>query len=186
MQQKIEENIGILGEITAKFYNQSGLSNADRLFNMAVERLRGVIPQIMSFYKLGELVGADEHKNVICNAGFNAITRRMTGDMTYTGEITKALLGTGSGSTTPARTQLFAEVYRNDMASGTDDQNIAYLTAYFTEAECNGTYTEFGNCIDGLASANTGLLWSHITGLNWIKSNTIVLVVSQKYTLRSV
>lgn len=186
MQQKIEENIGILGEITAKFYDQSGLCKSDRFFNEIIESLRGAMPRIMRFYRLGKLVKVDEHKNIICNAGFNAITRRMTGDMTYTGEINKALLGTGAGSTVAGRTQLFAEVYRNDMASGTDDQNIAYLTAYFTEAECDGTYTEFGNCVDGGVGVNSGLLWSHIVGLNWVKSNTIVLVVSQKYTFRSV
>ena len=140
----------------------------------------------MKYYILGALVKEDYHKNVICNDGFNALTKILTGDFTYTGEINKALLGTGSGTLAATNTTLFTEAYRNDQASGTDSSNIAYLTAYFTETEVTGTFTEFGNCIDGTGTADTGQLWSHIDSLNWVKDNTTVLVVSQKYTFASV
>lgn len=183
---QVIENVGVLGEITARFYDQSDLTARDRAFNKLVLALRKQDPKIMRHYRLGKLVGVDEHKNVICKTGFNAVTRRLTGDTTYTAIINKALLGTGVGSAAATDTTLITEVYRNDIASGTDDEHIAYLTAYYSETEVTGTFTEFGNVIDGTGSANTGQLWSHISGLNWVKTNTIVLVVSCKYTFQSI
>jgi hypothetical protein len=109
----------------------------------------------------------------------------LTGDTTYTGAINKMLLGTGSSVPAPIDTQLVNESYRNATASATASGNVAYLTAYYTENECDGTYIEFGNVIDGADGINTGLLWSHIGGLNWVKTNMMVLVVSCKYTFAS-
>jgi len=140
----------------------------------------------MKFYILGRLVNEQRRFNVICNVGFNALIRRLVGDVTYTGHLNKALLGTGAGTAVAGDTQLINEAYRNDMASGTDNNNIVLLTAFFTETECAGTFTEFGNVIDGGAGANTGRLWSHLTGLNWVKDSNTVLVISQKYTFTSV
>lgn len=181
------QDVGVKGEIIAKFYDQSTLSWFERKWNEALIALRDINPKVMKHYKLGQLRAVDHHTNVICNAGFNAITRLLTGDTTYSGEVNKALLGTGStGSAAASDTTLETETYRNDIASGTDDSNIAYLTAYFTEAETSGTYTEFGNVIDGTGSADTGQLWSHLKGLNWVKDSNTVLVVSCKYTFASV
>lgn len=95
-------------------------------------------------------------------------------------------LGTGAATPSAADVKLVTESYRNNTASGTSKDNESYLTAYFTETECNGTYTEFGNFIGGGAGADSGSLWSHIGGLNWVKTNLIVLVVSCKYTFASV
>ncbi len=185
-KMKDNKNVLVKGEITAKFYDQTKLKPWQRRINAIIAFLRKVIPEIMRFYQLGELIRVDKRTNVICNAGFNTITKRLTGDATYTCEINKMALGTGSGTPAASDTQLFNEVYRNDTASGTDSGNVAYLTAYYTEAEVTGTFTEFGNFIDGTAAANSGQLWSHIAGLNWVKDNTTVLVVSCKYTFVSV
>jgi hypothetical protein len=181
-----KENARVIGDITARFYDQSGLSKTQRAWNRLIEKLRPLYPDIIKFYILGRLSREHRHFNVICNDGFNALIKRLVGDTTYTGQINKALLGTGSGSASASDTKLIAEDYRNDMASGTDNGNVVLLTAFFTETECAGTYTEFGNVIDGENDADTGKLWSHLTGLNWIKDNNTVLVISQKYTFVSV
>lgn len=184
---EVKNQVKILGEISAKFYDQSKLSKFDRMMNRLIEQHRAKMPSLAKLYRLGELVGQDDHKNVICNAGFGAIAKILVGDSSYTGngEINKAALGTGSTTPNASDTQLATESYRNDIASGSASSNVAYLTAFFTEAECAGTYTEFGNFIDGAAGANSGLLWSHIGGLNWVKDNNTVIVVSCKYTLAS-
>jgi hypothetical protein len=179
----------VKGEITAKIYDQSKLNWLQKKINALLNRYRKRFPELMKFYQLGSLKFVDEHKNVICNAGFNCICKILTGDTGYAGDgkINKMALGTGTGITPAASdTTLDTEDYRNDTASATASSNIAYLTAYFTEAECDGTYTEFGNFIDGEAGADTGSLWSHIAGLNWVKDDTVVLVVSCRYTLASV
>lgn len=183
---QINQSIAVKGEITAKFYDQTTLMEWQVWINKLISKFRKIFPKVMKFYQLGKLKKIDKYKNVICNAGFNTITKRMTGDVTYSVTVNKMLLGTGAGTPAASDTQLFTESYRNDTASGTDDNNIAYLTAYYTETEVTGTFTEFGNVIDGTATANTGQLWSHIAGLNWNKTSSVVLVVSCKYTFQSV
>lgn len=184
--KKTKEKVAVIGDITAKFYDQSGLSKAEMIWNRLIETMRSKYPSIVRFYVLGRLVNEHRRFNVICNGGFNALIKRLVGDVTYTGHLNKALLGTGVGTASSSDTQLINEGYRNDMASGTDNNNIVLLTAFFSETECAGTFTEFGNVIDGLAGRNTGKLWSHLTGLNWVKDSNTVLVISQKYTFTSV
>jgi len=191
-----ETKVKVLGEITAKFYDQSSLTNLQKNYNKFVSELRNnrfkfirnfVNKNFNKLYILGNLKAVDEHKNVICNAGFNAITKLLVGDTTYTGEINKALLGTGTtGSASASDTTLETETYRNDIVSGTDSSNIAYLTVLFTEGEVTGTFTEFGNVIDGTGTVDTGQLWSHLKGLNWVKDGSTALVISCKYTFASV
>ena len=179
------KQVQVLGEITAKFYDQSNLKKWQKYINRAIIKLRSAFPDLMKYYQLGDLQATDFRRNVICKDGFNAITKRLAGDTTYTCEINKAILGTGSGTVSSDDSTLFTEAYRNDMASGSDDENIAYLTAFFTESEVSGAFTEFGNCIDGLVDVDTGKLWSHIAGLNWVKDLNTVIVVSCKYTFAS-
>ncbi len=182
----LNQKIKVTGQISAKFYDQSALPFFARWINKIILKLRNKFPQLIFYYRLGRLVCIDVHKNVICNNCFNAICRRLANDQTYTGIINKMLLGDGIGTAAATDTQLIHETYRNALASGTAGTNIAYLTAYFTETECSGTFKEFGNVIDGAAGANTGMLWSHLTNLNWVKGNTVVLVVDCKYTFASI
>lgn len=178
----------VKGEITAKFYDQSKLTKFSKFINRQILKFRTRWPEIMRFYILGPLKAVDQHTNVICNAGFNCLAKILIGDSGYSGngEINKMALGTGVAVTPAASdTTLDTEDYRNDTASGTTSSNVAYLTAYFSEAECDDTYTEFGNFIDGEAGVDTGSLWSHIGSLNWVKDDTTVLVVSCKYTMAS-
>lgn len=201
MKKKLNKKVGVVGEITAKFHDQRTLTDKQKKKNAKLNTFRHLVidrlpsatlrrffyKRFTNAYQLGELREVKKRTNVICNAGFSDITKRLTGDpiVDSTGELNKALLGDGVGSASAADTTLINEVYRNDIASGTDDENIAIFTVFFTEGEVTGTFTEFGNCIDGEAGADTGLLWSHITGLNWVKDSSTALVVSCKYTFAS-
>ena len=183
-----KENMGVVGEITATFRRQDNVFL--QKYNNFIDLLySNKIISGKTRFKIkahGRIIKQDIKKNVICNAGFNAICKLLTGDTTYTGEINKALLGTGVGSASASDTTLINEAYRNDIASGTDGANIAYITAYFSEAEVNGTFTEFGNCIDGTGTVDTGQLWSHLAGLNCVKDSVTSLTVDCKYTFQSV
>ncbi len=188
---KLKEKVLGQERVTAKFYNQRTLLSWQKIINKLLIRLRKLKmidkSNFSKLYQLGILTRVDERNNVICDNGFNTITKRLTGDTTYTGTINKALLGTGvTGGASASDTQLEVETYRNDVVSGTDSSNVAILTVLFTETEVSGTFTEFGNCIDGTATADTGMLWSHIKGLNWVKDNATALVISCKYTFVSV
>lgn len=100
-------------------------------------------------------------ENLVPIVGRAVLTARLAGTLTYTGTVNKAALGTGSATPANSDTQLTTESYRNNIASATYADNIAYLTAFYTAAECNGTYAEVGLFIDGTASANTGQMFSH-------------------------
>lgn len=184
--------IPLQGIITAQFFDQSNLAKIDRNINkrLIADYAKGIAngKQFAEKYLLGKLKQTDVNKNVICNAGFSAFARTAVGDTGYTGNgiINKAILGTGSGTLNATNTALFTEAYRNDVYSATSDDNVFYLTMIFTEEEVEGTFTEFGNCIDGTASADSGLLWSHLAGLNWVKDGVTALVIRGQYTFVSI
>lgn len=188
MEQALKiEKVQVIGELTAIWRHQS--NPILKQWNNLLESLnkQGLISRkrMYELSFLGKELKREKVKNVICKTGFNAVCRRLANDTTYTGIINKALLGTG---TTPANandTKLETETYRNDIASGTAGDNIAYITAYFSETEVTGTFTEFGNCIDGGAGANTGQIWSHKTGISWVKDGVTSLTVDMKYTFSS-
>ena len=176
------EKLGVRGDITAKCYDQTTLNFFQTKWNKVVEFLN---LSKQRFYILGQLKWADEKKNVVCTAGINALIRRLHGSTTYTGEINKMALGTGaSPSPVEGDTTLDTEDYRNDTASGTSSGKIVYVTAFYTETEVDGTFTEFGNFIDGSAGADTGELWTHVA-VSWVKANTETLVVDCKYTFNN-
>jgi hypothetical protein len=188
MENILNIDVPVQENITARFYKQTNsyLLKWNLIISKTIKRFPSLKKYLLKFHAKGELVGIDEKHNVICKAGFNALIKTLVGDTTYTGEINKMLLGTGVGATGVNDTQLITEAYRNDTASGVDSDNIVYLTAFFTEAEVTGTFTEFGNVIDGTASANTGKLWSHLTGLSWVKDGVTSLTIDCKYTFASV
>jgi len=196
-KKEVNEKVGVLGEITAEFFDQSTLSEKVRAKNNKLEQYfyEGLISRIemIDNYAFGRKFAHDYHHNVICNVGFNAVAmKRMIGDTTYTGKVNKALLGTGvvdetHSAASAVDTKLIDEAYRNDVLSGSENgENITYLTIVFTETEVTGTFTEFGNAIDGAAGVDTGALFSHVTGLNWVKDNLTAIMVSCKYTFASV
>lgn len=151
----IKQGITIKGEITARVYDGK------------TGKLKRVYPTI---------------RNLVATEGREVFARRLSGDTTYSGEITYGALGTSTTPPDTTDTQLGTETYRNQTASATYSSNIAYVTHYYSQSECNGTYKEFGNFIDGAAGANTGQLFTHVA-VDWTKSTTEILVVDAKYTI---
>jgi hypothetical protein len=125
-----------------------------------------------------------EQHNIIVTAGFNVLARLLAGDTTYSGEINYGALGT-KVSPVPVLgdTTLGTEAYRKLVASQSADTNIAYIDFFYAAGDCNGTYTEFGNFIDGTAAADSGQLFSYIATGGWVKTALESLFVSCEYTL---
>lgn len=90
----------------------------------------------------------------------------------------------GSSGTSPANgdTTLGTEVYRNAVASKTNANNVAYISGFFNSTETTGTYAEAGIFSDGTASANTGILLSHVL-ISVTKSATETLTVDWTLTI---
>jgi hypothetical protein len=122
--------------------------------------------------------------NLIATVGRNVLARLLTGDVTYSGQINYGALGSSSTAPNNSDTQLGTEVYRKLFASHTTDgNNVAYVDFFYAATDTNGTYNEFGNFIDGTASANTGRLFSHVLTGGWTKTSLQSMFISCQYTI---
>ena len=147
-----------------------------------------VIPELRERIQKGQsLTGLNIGKvinksNLITDEGLNVIMRRLAGDTTYSLEINYGALGTGSTAVSASDTQLQTEVYRKLASSASYDGKTTYVDFFYEKADVDGTFTRFGNFIDGGAGANTGQLWSHIA-VNWTKTDNEGLFVACRYTV---
>lgn len=184
MQKALTSKLQIVGEITMQKHKQSNfwLKKWNLLLQWA-EDLGFISRRTLSrLYAKGKLTGEDKVTNIIANAGLNVLCQILAGDYADTGAITHMALGDGVDTPATDDTTLFNEVYRNETASSTSSVNVAICTAFYTETEIDGTFTEFGNFIDGDAGADTGELWSHVN-VSWTKSDEETFTVACRYTL---
>lgn len=182
---ELKSKYKVKGRVTAKCYDQSGLSFVERLYNKVLSKLGLSKQTLLKFYRFGPLKWQDVKTNLICNAGFQVIGEILTGVYGGAGEINYCALGDSATAVSTSDVALGNELYRNAIASGAVSANITYLTAFFTESECSGTYQEVGNFIDGGAGADSGEIWTHALTGGWVKSGTDALVVDFRYTSAS-
>jgi hypothetical protein len=122
-------------------------------------------------------------KNLITNAGKNYILKRLGADQFVPGmRFSHCALGTGTTAPTINDTQLQTEIYRNNMASASDNINVGYWSAFYTATETTGAYKEFGIFINGTSTANSGTLFSRVS-INITKSNVESLTIDYQLTL---
>lgn len=121
-------------------------------------------------------------ENVTVTVGRAVFAQRLGGDNTYTGNVDYGALGTNNTAPAIGNTTLGTETYRKALSSGTDSNNIAYLENFYTAAEVNGTFEEYGFFIDGAAGADTGQLFNRFIQ-TVVKSNTESLNVQSTVTI---
>jgi len=184
MNQILNAELGIRVNIRA--FTLPGWVEGD---NPVLDRLREYVKTgkrsiLNELRKQGIILDYKAKHNIVVTAGRSVIAQRLGGTTTYTGTINYGALGTqASPSPANADTQLGTEAFRKVAASQSYSSNIAYVDFFYSATDCNGTYTEFGNVIDGSASANTGQLFSRIATGGWTKSNVQSLFVSCQYTI---
>ncbi len=121
--------------------------------------------------------------NLITTEGRAVLAARLANDTTYTGIINYGALGSSATAPTNADTQMTAEVFRKVVASASDTTNQAFIDFFYSKADTNGTYEEFGTFIDGTATINTGQMFTHALTGGWVKSASESLTVSVTYTI---
>jgi hypothetical protein len=168
------------------FFNLRGdIQQDDPILNVIRGALRAGKTHVLALLEAEGII--ERHKadhNIIVTVGRNVLTRLLVGDNTYSGQINYGALGTSSTAVNNSDTQLGTEVYRKSFASHTTDgNNVAYVDFFYAATDWNGTANEFGNFIDGSASANSGRLFSHILTGGWTKSNVQSLFISCQYTV---
>lgn len=121
-------------------------------------------------------------ENVTCTVGRSVLAQRLSGTTTYSGTVNYGALGTDNTSAAVGDTTLGTETYRKALSSGTYSNNIAYLENFYTAAEVNGTFEEYGFFIDGTGTTDSGQLFNRFTQ-SVTKSNTESLNVQSVITL---
>jgi hypothetical protein len=178
----LNEKLKIKGEYVAISLSDK-IAKGDAILDVirkAIRESNNVL--IDSLKNQGVIKDVSYRENIIPTTGRNVLSRLLTGDVTYTGEVNYGALGDGvSPSFTNASTQLSNEVYRSLADSQAYDDNIAYIDWFIASGDvADDTYTEFGAFIDGTASANTGQAWSLLATGGWVKSGS--MFISAKYT----
>lgn len=124
-----------------------------------------------------------EYDNLIPTVGRTLIANNLTAAVPDNSiRLNKAALGTGTNAPANGDTQLQTETYRNDLASRTNADNVAYVTAFFNATEVTGTFREAGIFANGGSGANTGVLFSRVA-INITKSNTQTLTLDSTFTI---
>lgn len=91
-------------------------------------------------------------------------------------------LGTGTNAPANSDTQLQTETYRKATASATNDNNIAYISAFYTTTEVSGTFREAGLFMDATGAANSGTILSRVA-INITKSTSETLTIDYVLTI---
>lgn len=133
--------------------------------------------------KTGKIKRVHEYKNLIPTVGREMIANNLS-NVSPTNVMLANKMALGTGVTPPANadTTLETETYRNDVASRTNAQNIAYLTAFYSALEVTGTFKEAGIFCDGTGTVDTGVLLSRVA-INITKSSTETLTIDWTLTI---
>lgn len=128
--------------------------------------LKGRIRTITTKAGTGEVLRiSDWNRNRIMlgtNTGKSLILQRLIGENTYTLNINKAEIGTGSTTPADGDVALTTPTVRVDLANASYSGDTASLFFFFADGVlANGTYYEFGTFIDGDASLSNGQIFNH-------------------------
>jgi len=123
------------------------------------------------------------YNNVICTVGKSMIADNLT-NASPDNVMRINYVALGSDATAPVASDatLGTETYRNTVASETNSDNIAYISAFFGQTEVTGTFAEAGLFSDGGAGADSGILVSHVA-ISETKSAVETLTIDWQITI---
>jgi hypothetical protein len=121
-------------------------------------------------------------RNLVPTVGRAVLAQRLAGTLTYTGTINYGALGSASTAVSNSDVKLGTEVFRKIPATASASSNVSTLQFFFTKADTNGTYNEWGVFIDGTGSADSGQMFSHLLTGGWVKSSGETMTVLSTYT----
>lgn len=121
--------------------------------------------------------------NLLPTVGRAMIANNLTdATPTNTPLVNKVELGTGTTAPANGDTDLETGTYRNDVASLTNANHVAYMTGFFGATETSGTFREAGLFSDGTATLGTGVLLSRVA-INITKSTSETLTLDWELTI---
>lgn len=185
---KSEEKSSFKGIITFKNYEIR--SDRAREIDASLKDAHDMDPlrfdELMA--ELGSLCRVREvtKHNIVVLTGRQVFARILIGDMTYSGNINYGALGTDATAVNAADTVLGTEVSRKLFARRTRTSAAANFDFFYSQADTDGTYEEFGMFIDGSATVDTGQLFNHVLTGGWTKTNVEAMTVSVQVNVNQV
>lgn len=123
-------------------------------------------------------IRSTRRRNLVVLTGREVIARRLIGDLTYSGTINYGALGTDDTAVDAGDTALGAEAARKLFARRSRTNAQVNFDFFYSQADTDGTYEEFGLFIDGEDSADSGQLFNHVLTGGWAKTDTEAMTVS--------
>ena len=185
LKKELKSNFALRGSIRAYLVDIQKNNKAFRMFKEIEERKKNGLPflemlkqfnsmfgiMVWNDHNLNPTVGRTMVINNLCNAS-----------PTYVPLINYTALGTGITAPAAGDTQLETETYRKVPFSRTNSNNVGYVTAAYTAAECSGSYKECGLFSAATASANSGVLVVR-AAINITKTTSQILTIDHTLTL---
>jgi hypothetical protein len=122
-------------------------------------------------------------KNLVVATGRAVFARLLIGDTTYSGAINYGALGTSSTAVSSGQTTLVAEVKRKLFARRTRSSHQSTFDFYYSKADTDGTYQEFGTFIDGTSTVDTGQMFNRVLTGGWTKTDQEAMTVSITFSV---
>jgi len=129
---------------------------------------------------LGNIVRKKTYENIVVAVGRYHMCKILAGLETTVG-INYVALGTGSTSITDADTILEAEGARKVRGIGQQNEDTFIVSFYFGPTEGNGSWTRYATFVDGTATADTGVMFSHAV-IDETKTEGQGLTITSYYT----
>lgn len=123
--------------------------------------------------------------NLVVLSGRAVMARMLIGDTEFTGAINYGALGSGSAAPDASDTVLDTEVARKLFARRTRTNAQCNFDFFYSMADTDGTYEEFGMFIDGTASADSGQLFNRALTGGWAKTDTEAMTVSVQININA-
>lgn len=114
-------------------------------------------------------------KNLITNAGYDAILRRLGNIALRSNEgmITYGAVGTGTSTPSASDTQMESELERKLLAVTSESNQVLEIEVFFTTAEANGTITKFALFgEEATAAADSGTMFEYADFVNSFTKTT--------------
>lgn len=193
-KKNLKDITGIIGKQTVSIYNMASKKameieheintfllrpNAERLSEKGRAYFLSLIAELERISKVREYVT----ENLIVTVGRAVIAQRLASITTNTGIINYGALGTSATAASNGQTQLVAEVFRKIVASASSTTNVAFVDFFYSKADTNGTYQEFGSFIDGTGTANSGVMFTRVVTGGWTKTSSESMTVACQYTV---
>jgi hypothetical protein len=187
MDQRIQEAGGIIGKLAITNFRIKSPRAREidqelrTAHDMPQDRWRALIAELTSLCPMRMMAT----QNIVVLAGRAVVARRLIGDTTYTGAINYGALGTDNTAVNAADTTLGTEVARKLFARRTRTNAQCNFDFFYSQADTDGTYEEFGLFIDGTATVDTGQLFNHALTGGWTKTDTEAMTVSAQININA-